>query len=122
MGITNYIFSPSSKEYVHLGHKGVRDDCEYEGPIVWIGEIRTWLPCHLLKLLLDRFREAHGSNDIMICTSDDLFESGKHLSDDDPGTEIGGDRDFDVPLTKYLPELRESHVIEEILTRTELRL
>lgn len=122
MSVSNYLFSKTSKEYVLLGRKGRRPDSEYEGPIVWLGALRSRLPAYLLQRLIDRFRAAHGADDVLVCSSDELFDSTDYLAEDEIGTEIGGERDGDLPLTRYLPELDEPGVQDEIRANADLHL
>jgi hypothetical protein len=117
MSVSYYLFSKASKEYISLGSRGRRSDYEYEGPVIWMGPLRSRLPRHLLQTLIDRFREAHGTDDVVVCSSEELFDSTDYLTEDEMGIEVGGERDGDLPLTKYLPELDDPGVREEIRSR-----
>lgn len=105
MGIAYYLFNKDTNECVYLGKKGVRDDFEYEGPLLYIGEQRYLLPVDYLKLLIERFNDTGGENSILTVSSDDLFDTECYVSEDEDIIEIGGDNYLDLPLTKYLPEL-----------------
>jgi hypothetical protein len=44
------------------------------------------------------------------------------LKFDEEFKEIGGDRDFDLPIAEYLPEIEDKNVKIEIMSREELKL
>ena len=122
MSIGYYIFARNSKECISLGSKGRRNDHEYRGPIVILFGQRYLLPSEYLNLLIQRFVEKHGKNEVVVCQDYDLFDTDIYLKDDEDCLEIGGDRCFDPPITKYLPELEEEALKQEIQGRKDLRL
>lgn len=114
MSISYYLFNKIAKECLYLGKKGVRDDFEFEGPLYYIGQNRYLLPVKYLELLIRGFKEIGNDNFILTVTGDELFDTAEYLGEDEEAIEIGGDSDLDLPLSKYLPELNDLSVREEI--------
>ena len=57
MGIYYYALNPSSMEAVCLGKKLKNELRDYEGPVVFLGTRRFFIPDVYLKMLLERFNQ-----------------------------------------------------------------
>jgi hypothetical protein len=115
MSVYTYIFSPETKEGICLYKRLIDKNPPFEGVITYIERDRYWLPNNYLQLLIDRFSEAHSDSKFI-----EDYKLWKLIGDDEYIIEIGGDCDWDLPLTKYLPELNDPKVQEEIKQHTEL--
>lgn len=115
MAPTYCILATQDKEFISLGEKGVRPDAEYSGPEYFQDGHAYWLSPDLLTALVSRFRDAHSAASIVIGPTSEVLDTDQHLDPDDVPIEVGGERDFDVPLTQYLPELREARVGFELV-------
>jgi hypothetical protein len=122
MSIYYYLFSSNNRECINLGKKGRRNDYEYDGPSVILSGKTYLLPAQYLELMKQRFIEKNGKNNIVICPDYDLFDTEEYLKDDEEFYEVGGERDFDLPITKYLPEIEDLNVRLEIEKREDLKL
>jgi hypothetical protein len=117
-----YLFSSKSKECINLGKKGRRDDYEYDGPSIFLDGKTYLLPAKYLELMRQRFMERNDKDSVFVCPDYDLFDTEMYLKFDEEFKEIGGDRDFDLPIVEYLPEIEDKNVKIEIMSREELRL
>jgi hypothetical protein len=115
MSIYHFIYSPEANEGINLGKKVNERTPPYQGAATYVDGHIYWLPEKYLQLLIDRFTKAH--NDTVFIEDYKLW---KLIGDDEYIIEIGGDCDWDLPLTKYLPELNDPKVQEEIKQHTEL--
>jgi hypothetical protein len=122
MGVYYYLFSPEAKECVDLGKKGKRLDYEYQGPSVYVDKHSFFLPANYLELLISRFTQEHGGKDKVIYLPDYELESSNYLDDNEDVSVVGGDRDFDIPVNKYLPEIDNVEIQQEITSRSDLRI
>jgi hypothetical protein len=122
MSIYYYLFSSKSKECINLGKKGRRNDYEYDGPSVFLDGKTYLLPAQYLELIRQRFIEKNDKDSVVVCPDYDLFDTDMYLKCDEECQEIGGDRDFDLPITRYLPEIEDKSVKIEIMSREDLKL
>jgi hypothetical protein len=120
MGIYYYLFAPESKECIELGKKGKRPDYDYEGPSIYVDKHSFLLPARYLDLLISRFTQKHGGEGKVIYLPDYELDSSDYLADGEDVSVVGGDRDFDIPVNKYLPEISNVEVQREIVSRRDL--
>jgi hypothetical protein len=114
MSVYFYLFNKKTKLGLCLGKKGIRSDHEYQGPSVSISEKQYFLPKKYLDLLIESFYRDSESGEILLLEDHELFDTNKYLSEDEDLIEIGGDKYGDIPLHKYLPELDNPSVIDDI--------
>jgi hypothetical protein len=109
MGIAYYLFDQPSREYLYLGEKVSSLDRLYQGPTVFIDGSPYRLPPSMLDILIERFSK---NRNVIFISGNELFDNEDFWDDkDDLGVSVGGDRDFDVPLAIYLPELNDPEVV-----------
>ena len=116
-----YLRATEAREAVPLGKK-VNNSLGYEGPVVWISGSRYRLPEKYLSILLKRFRDCHGADNTVFCGDYELFDSGELIPEEEDVFIIGGDRDKDPPIEKYLPEITDPHVMAEIAADQGLKI
>ena len=114
MSVYFFAFNKEKKECICLGKKDVRDDFEYQGPSLFIGDKNYFLPKKYLELLILRFSEDSSKESVVILPDYELFDTEDYLAEDEECTEIGGDGYPSLPLSTYLPELKDENVLEEI--------
>jgi hypothetical protein len=117
MSTYSYLYAPEAKEAICLYKSIPSRKPPFEGVIVYIPD-RYWLPPKYLQLLIDRFSSAHHGK-VMFIEDHALW---KLLGEDDQLITIGGDSDRDLPLTTYLPEVRDPQVQAEIKASPELMI
>jgi hypothetical protein len=115
MGIYYLYFNPMNKECLPLGKKV--DGYSYEGPVVYLSGKRYFLPRKYLLLLIKRFA---GGGDVLLVPDYEIFDSEEYVSSDELIYKVGGGGAEDPPLSKYLPEINDSSVIEEIIVHGTL--
>lgn len=109
------LFAKYGHNYLELGHK-VDTNFGYVGPQVFFKGIWYHFSGPVLELLDSRFKAINGPQNVMLITRFDLLG----MMDDDPVNavfEVGGDRSFDPPFDKYLPEMYEDEDFREKLIR-----
>jgi len=114
MGICHYLFNKETKEGINLGKRGKRIDFEFQGPVCFVNDKRYLLPPKYLNLLIERFKQTGDEKTILIIEDYELLDTFDYLKEDEDLIKIGGDRYFDLPLEKYLPELDSPEVQKEI--------
>jgi hypothetical protein len=117
MATYTYLFAPKTKQAICLYKKIPSRTPPYQGVIVYLPQ-RYWLPSKYLELLIDRFSKAH-DGDIIYIEDDALWEL---IGEEDHTIDIGGDCEWDLPHTKYLPELDNPAVQQEIKSHHELKI
>jgi hypothetical protein len=122
MSICYYLFAINSKKCLDLGRKGKREDSEYDGPVIFLPEGKYYLPFEYLELLIERFTEENGSDNIICLPDYELFDEYEYIKENDNYDIIGGDREFDTPIKKYLPELSNLEFQKKIQSRKDLRI
>ena len=114
MGITYYLLSPQSRVALPLGKRDESQDGLYDGPVVWIGSERRYLPPDRLAIVQTLFRQKH--SDALVVADYELYPTGGIAEDSDEELVIlEGDRDWDLPLTSYFPEMLTDEFWKEIL-------
>ena len=110
MSIYYYLFNKNKKEGLFLGKKIGH---EYQGPTVFVNGKFYFLPKECLELLIDRFK---GNNqlDVIILPDYELLDSESYLSKDEGLIEVGGEKENDIPIINYLPELADEAFQKEI--------
>jgi len=115
MGISYYLLSSMNRIALPLGKRDHARSDVYDGPVVWINSERRYLPPDHLILLQNRFKQKH--DDAQVVADYELYNIAGVVGDcDDEIVILGGDRDWDLPLTTYFPELATHEIRAEILS------
>ncbi len=106
------IYSVSSHEYIRLGRdSNIPAGRRFEGPIIRLDGQYYLLPRKYLNLLIERFLDRQGEDNVVINLSDILLDVPENAL---KSYSIGLGINEDVSLSLYLPEISFSPVYEEI--------
>ena len=122
MSIDYYLYAKSSREVIPMGNKNGSNGIGYQGPLLWIAQDRYWLPEKYLSLIVKRFNEQQANDEVLICSDYELFDTDKYVPEEETIFIVGGDRDCDPSLEKYLPEIKQPNVIAEIMADDNLKI
>ncbi|MFN0032711.1 MAG: hypothetical protein ACKVOR_11180 [Flavobacteriales bacterium] len=112
--MTRYaLTSPKCREYLFLGKVTANKERPFEGPKYFAFDDFYLLPDELYSLLVERYCKKCDYH-ISYQTLEELSDLAEYREEDHYGPEIGGERDFDISLKEYLPELNDLKVIEQI--------
>ena len=110
-----YLIGETTQEYIRLGVKLTH---RYKGPSVWRADGPYSLSEKMLSLLVGRFYMRNNFAFVKFMdfyTFDSEIAHGRTFAE---FKEVGGERDDDVPLKAYLPELEdmkvEDYTVKEI--------
>jgi hypothetical protein len=106
MSTYHYLIALGGAEYVELGKK--KADGSFDGPSCIVRGGLYFLPKDLLGVLVNNFKSAHVGEDVRIV---DESEFDRCVGDN--FIAVGGDRDIDIDIWKYLPRTQEveEHIV-----------
>ncbi len=115
----NHAYGLVTGDIVDLGAYYEQDGVHrFDGPLIRLERDYPsyTLPIDLLKKFMRRYWEANLERGVLIGDEDYTWYENKFHTGDDPIPRVGYKYDYDVPLSKYLPEIEEDRVKERILS------